>query len=182
MLRDDRQLALNAAVEACLHAAHVHEDGARAARRRYCWPAPTRAQRRRDAERFWREHSAAPGRPAAGAGSRIRGGGGRHQPHQGARWRMTTRRQALERSNAAEEALAAALREALQQELPPDCSARDRADPELAGAARLTASARRLQSLGARVPSARARCPKRRAPVLAAAEPSRNCTVYTLCA
>ena len=31
------------------------------------------------------------------------------------------RRQALERSNAAEQALAAALREALQQELPPDC-------------------------------------------------------------
>ena len=31
------------------------------------------------------------------------------------------RRQALERSNAAEQALAAALREALQQDLPPDC-------------------------------------------------------------
>jgi hypothetical protein len=31
------------------------------------------------------------------------------------------RRQALERSNAAEEALAATLREALQQDLPPDC-------------------------------------------------------------
>jgi hypothetical protein len=31
------------------------------------------------------------------------------------------RRQALERSNAAEEALATALRDALQQDLPPDC-------------------------------------------------------------
>jgi hypothetical protein len=28
MLRDQRQTALNAAIEACLHAAHVHEDGA----------------------------------------------------------------------------------------------------------------------------------------------------------
>jgi hypothetical protein len=119
MLRDDRQLALTAAIEACLHAAHVHEDGAQLLEDDTVGLRQLAAARRRDAERLaehLRRMGDLPPEPdpeyevAADVISHIKGA-----------LADDDRRQALERSNAAEEALAAALREALPQELPPDC-------------------------------------------------------------
>jgi hypothetical protein len=119
MLRDDRQLALTAAIEACLHAAHVHEDGAQLLGDDSMGLRQLAAARRRDAEKLaehLRRLGDLPPEPdpeyemAADVISHIKGA-----------LADDDRRQALERSNAAEQALAAALREALQQELPPDC-------------------------------------------------------------
>ena len=119
MLRDDRQLALSAAIEACLHAAHVHEDGAQLLGDDTVGLRQLAAARRRDAEKLaehLRRLGDLPPEPdpeyevAADVISHIKGA-----------LADDDRRQALERSNAAEQALAAALREALQQELPPDC-------------------------------------------------------------
>lgn len=119
MLRDDRQLALSAAIEACLHAAHVHEDGAQLLGDDTVGLRQLAAARRRDAEKLaehLRRLGDLPPQPdpeyevAADVISHIKGA-----------LADDDRRQALERSNAAEQALAAALREALQQELPPDC-------------------------------------------------------------
>lgn len=119
MLRDDRQLALTAAIEACLHAAHVHEDGAQLIEDDTVGLRQLAAGRRRDAEKIaehLRRLGDLPPEPdpeyeiAADVISHIKGA-----------LADDNRRQALERSNAAEQALAAALREALQQDLPPDC-------------------------------------------------------------
>ena len=119
MLRDDRQLALSAAIEACLHAAHVHEDGAQLLGDDTVGLRQLAAARRRDAEKLaehLRRLGDLPPEPdpeyevAADVISHIKGA-----------LADDDRRQALERSNAAEEALAVALREALPQELPSDC-------------------------------------------------------------
>jgi hypothetical protein len=119
MLRDDRQLALTAAIEACLHAAHAHEDGAQLLGDDSVGLRQLAAARRRDAEKLaehLRRLDDLPPEPdpeyqmAADVISHIKGALADDE-----------RRQALERSNAAEQALATALREALQQDLPPDC-------------------------------------------------------------
>ena len=119
MLRDDRQLALTAVIEACLHAAHVHEDGAQLIGDDDAGLRQLAAERRRDAEKIaehLRRLGDLPPEPdpeyemATDVISHIKGA-----------LADDNRRQALERSNAAEEALAAALREALHQDLPPDC-------------------------------------------------------------
>jgi hypothetical protein len=119
MLRDERQLALTAAIEACLHAAHVHEDGAQLIGDDDLGLRQLAAERRRDAEEIaehLRHLGDLPPEPdpeyqiATDVISHVLGA-----------LAEDDRRQALERSNAAEEALAAALREALQQDLPPDC-------------------------------------------------------------
>lgn len=119
MLRDDRQLALNAAIEACLHAAHVHEDSAQLIEDDTLDLRQLAALRREHAETI-AEHvrrlGDLPPEPdpeyemAADVISHIKGA-----------LAEDDRRQALERSNGAEEVLAAALREALRQDLPPDC-------------------------------------------------------------
>ena len=118
MLRDERQLALNEAVEASLHAAHVHEDGAELLGDDMLGLRRLAAQRRRDAE-ILAEHvrrlGDLPMEPdpeyevAADVVSHIR-----------AALAEDRRRLVIERSNEAEEALAAALREALRHDLPPD--------------------------------------------------------------
>jgi hypothetical protein len=119
MLRDERQLALTAVIEACLHAAHVHEDGAQLIGDDDAGLRQLAAARRRDAEKIaehLRRLGDLPPEPdpeyemATDVISHIKGA-----------LADDNRRQALERSNAAEEALAAALREALQPDLPPDC-------------------------------------------------------------
>jgi hypothetical protein len=119
MLRDERQLALTAAIEACLHAAHVHEDGADLIGDDAVGLRQLAAARRRDGERLaehLRRLGDLPPEPdpeyqiAADVLSHIKGALADDERHE-----------ALERSNAAEQALAAALREALQQDLPPDC-------------------------------------------------------------
>jgi hypothetical protein len=119
MLRDDRQLALTAAIEAGLHAAHVHEDGAQLIGDDTVGLRQLAAERRRDAEKLaehLRQLGDLPPEPdpeyemAADVISHIKGA-----------LADDDRRQALERSNAAEQALAEALRQALQQDLPPDC-------------------------------------------------------------
>jgi hypothetical protein len=119
MLRDDRQLALTAMIEACLHAAHVHEDGAQLIGDDDAGLRQLAAERRRDAEKIaehLRRLGDLPPEPdpeyelATDVISHIKGA-----------LADDDRRQALERSNAAEDALVAALREALRQDLPPDC-------------------------------------------------------------
>ena len=119
MLRDDRQVALNQAIEACCTPPHVHEDGAQLLGDDTVGLRQLAAARRRDAEKLaehLRRLGDLPPEPdpeyevAADVISHIKGA-----------LADDDRRQALERSNAAEQALAAALREALQQELPPDC-------------------------------------------------------------
>jgi hypothetical protein len=119
MLRDERQLALTAAIEACLHAAHVHDDGAQLIGDDDLGLRQLAAKRRRDAEEIaghLRHLGDLPPEPdpeyqiATDVISHVLGALADDE-----------RRQAIERSNAAEEALAAALREALQQDLPPDC-------------------------------------------------------------
>jgi hypothetical protein len=119
MLRDERQLALNAAIETCLHAAHVHEDGAWLIDDDTLGLRQLAARRRQDAETI-AEHvrrlGDLPPEPdpeyemAADVISHIKGA-----------FAEDDRREAIERSNAAEDALAATLREALRHDLPPDC-------------------------------------------------------------
>jgi hypothetical protein len=118
MLRDERQLALNEAVEASLHAAHVHEHGAEVLGEDTLGLRQLAAQRRRDAEvlaEHVRRLGDLPIEPdpeyevASDIVSQIRAALAEDQ-----------RRLVLERSNEAEEAFAAALREALRHDLPPD--------------------------------------------------------------
>lgn len=118
MLRDERQLALNEAVEASLHAAHVHEHGAELLRDDTLGLRELAAKRRRDAE-ILAEHvrrlGDLPREPdpeyevAADVLSQIKAALAEDQ-----------RRLVIERSNDAEEALAAASREALRHDLPAD--------------------------------------------------------------
>jgi len=119
MLRDDRQLALSAAIEACLHAAHVHEDGAELIGDDASGLRQLAAQRRQDAQTIAahvRRLGDLPPEPdpeyeaAADVISHIK-----------AALAEDERRQATARSDEAEEALAAALREALRHDLPADC-------------------------------------------------------------
>jgi hypothetical protein len=119
MLRDDRQLALTAAIEACLHAAHVHEDGAQLIGDDDVGLRQLATARRLDADKLaehLRRLGDLPPEPdpeyqmAADVISHIKGA-----------LVDGDRRQALERSNTAEQALAEALRQALQQDLPADC-------------------------------------------------------------
>ncbi len=118
MLRDERQIALNEAVEASLHAAHVHEHGAELLGDDALGLRELAAQRRRDAQllaEHVRQLGDLPMEPdpeyeaATDIVSQIKAALG--EDH---------RRLAAERSNEAEEALAAALREALRHDLPPD--------------------------------------------------------------
>jgi hypothetical protein len=119
MLRDERQLALNDAVQACLHAAHVHEHGAELLGDETLGLRDVAAQRRQDGE-ILAEHVRGLGdlpmepdpeyEVASDVVSEIKAALAENQ-----------RRLVIERSNAAEEALAAALREALGNDLPPDC-------------------------------------------------------------
>ena len=118
MLRDERQIALNEAVEASLHAAHVHEHGADLLGDDSLGLRELVARRRRDAE-ILAEHirrlGDLPMEPdpeyevAGDIVSQIK-----------AALAADQRRLVTERSNEAEEALAAALREALRHDLPPD--------------------------------------------------------------
>jgi hypothetical protein len=118
MLRDERQLALNEAVEASLHAAHVHEHGAELLGEDTLGLRQLAAQRRRDAEvlaEHVRRLGDLPMEPdpeyqvASDVVSQIRAALAEDQ-----------RALVIERSIGAEEALAAALREALRHDLPPD--------------------------------------------------------------
>jgi hypothetical protein len=118
MLRDERQLALNEAVEAGLHAAHVHEHGAELLGEDPLGLRALSAQRRRDAEvlaEHVRRLGDLPIEPdpeyevASDIVSQIKAALAEDQ-----------RRLVLGRSNEAEEAFAAALREALRHELPPE--------------------------------------------------------------
>ena len=119
MLRDDRQLALQAAIEACLHAAHVHEDGAALLGAAPSGLGRLAEQRRQDAETL-AEHirrlGDLPPEPdpeyevAADVISHVRAALSEDQ-----------RQAAIARSNEAEEALATALREVLRQELTREC-------------------------------------------------------------
>lgn len=119
MLRDDRQIALNEAVEASLHAAHVHEHGAQLLGDDTLGLRQLAAQRRRDAE-ILAEHvrrlGDLPAEPdpeyevVSDVVSQIKAALAEDQ-----------RRLVVERSNATEAMLAAALREALRHDLPPDC-------------------------------------------------------------
>ena len=117
MLRDERQIALNEAVEASLHAAHVHEHGAELLGDDALGLGQLAAQRRKDGEvlgEHVRRLGDLPMEPdpeyeAAGdVMSQIRAALVEDQ-----------RALVIERSNDAEEALAAALREALRHDLPP---------------------------------------------------------------
>ena len=117
MLRDDRQAALNAAIEACLHAAHVHEDGAARIGEDTAGLRQLAARRRQDAETL---------------AAHLRQLGDLPMPpdpeyeavtdlvsHVKAALIGDERGQVLERSQAAEEALAEALRQALKEDLTP---------------------------------------------------------------
>jgi hypothetical protein len=116
MLRDERQLALNEAVEASLHAAHVHEHGAELLGDDTLGLRSLATRRRRDAERL-AEHVRRLGdlpiepdpeyEVASDILSEIKAALAEDQ-----------RRLVLGRSNEAEEALAAALREALRHDVP----------------------------------------------------------------
>jgi hypothetical protein len=118
MLRDERQIALNEAVEASLHAAHVHEHGAELLGDDTLGLRQLAAQRRRDAE-ILAEHVRRLGdlpiepdpeyEVASDIVSQIKAALAEDQ-----------RRLVVERSNDAEEALAAALREVLRHDLAPD--------------------------------------------------------------
>jgi hypothetical protein len=118
MLRDERQIALNETVEASLHAAHVHEHGAELLGDDTLGLRQLAAQRRRDAE-ILAEHvrrlgdlpmEPDPEYQAAGdIVSQVKAALAEDQ-----------RRLVIERSNEAEEALAATLREAVRHDLPPD--------------------------------------------------------------
>ena len=118
MLRDERQIALNEAVEASLHAAHVHEHGADLLGADLLGLRELAAQRRRDADvlaQHVREFGDLPMEPdpeyevATDIVSQIKAALAEDQ-----------RPLVIERSNEAEEALAAALREALRHDLPAD--------------------------------------------------------------
>ena len=119
MLRDERQLALNDAVQASLHAAHVHQHGAELLGDETLGLRELAAQRRREGE-ILAEHVRGLGdlpmtpdpeyQVASDVVSEIKAALAEDQ-----------RSLVIERSNAAEEALAVALREALRHQLPPAC-------------------------------------------------------------
>jgi hypothetical protein len=119
MLRDERQTALNGAIEACLHAAHVHEEGADLIGEESARLRQLAALRRRDAgilAAHLRRLGDLPKEPdpeyqaAADLLSQIKAALAEDQ-----------RAQVIARSQAAEDCLAAALEEALAQDLPSDC-------------------------------------------------------------
>ena len=119
MLRDDRQIALSGAIEACLHAAHVHDDGAELIGER----APVLrqlAERRREDAEILAEHLRRLGdlpkepdpeyQAAADLVSHIK-----------AAMAEDDRAEVLARSQDAENALAEALQDLLTHELAPEC-------------------------------------------------------------
>jgi hypothetical protein len=119
MLRDDRQTALNGAIEACLHAAHVHQEGADVIGEDSAGLRQLAALRRRDAgilAAHLRRLGDLPKEPdpeyeaAADLLSHIKGALAEDQ-----------RAQVIARSQDAEDRLAAALEEALAQDLASDC-------------------------------------------------------------
>jgi hypothetical protein len=119
MLRDDRQAALNAAIEACLHAAHVHADGADQIGEDAPRLRQLAARRRQDAETlaaYLRQLGDLPMEPDPEyeAVTDL-------VSHVKAALTGDERGQVLERSQAAEEALAEALRQALKEDLAPAC-------------------------------------------------------------
>jgi hypothetical protein len=119
MLRDDRQTALNAAIEACLHAAHIHDDGADRIGEDAAALRQLAARRRQDAEtlaahlRLLGDLPMEPDPEYEAATDLL--------SHIKAAFSADERGQVLERSQAAEEALAEALRQALRQDLAPEC-------------------------------------------------------------
>ncbi|MGH6912757.1 MAG: hypothetical protein ACREH3_03520, partial [Geminicoccales bacterium] len=119
MLRDDRQTALNGAIESCLHAAHVHEDGADRIGEDAAGLRQLAARRRQDAEtlaahlRLLGDLPMEPDPEYEVATDLL--------SHIKSALAADERGQVLERSQAAEEALAEALRQALKQDLAPDC-------------------------------------------------------------
>lgn len=119
MLRDDRQTALSDAIEACLHAAHVHEEGADQLGADAAAARQLAARRREDAETLaahLRRLGDLPKEPdpeyeaAADLVNRVR-----------AALAEDERPLALARSKEAEDALAAALEAVLEQDPAPDC-------------------------------------------------------------
>lgn len=119
MLRDDRQIALSGAIEACLHAAHVHEDGADLASEHAAVLRQLAARRREDAEclaAHLRRLGDLPREPdpeyeaAADLVSHIKAA---IAEDEGA--------EVLARSQASEDALAEALQELLKHDLAPEC-------------------------------------------------------------
>jgi hypothetical protein len=119
MLRDDRQIALNAAIEACLHAAHIHDDGADRIGEDAAALRQLAARRRQDAEtlaahlRLLGDLPVEPDPEYEAATDLL--------SHIKAAFSGDERGQVLERSQAAEEALAETLRKALRQDLAPEC-------------------------------------------------------------
>jgi hypothetical protein len=119
MLRDDRQIALNAAIEACLHAAHIHDDGADRIGEDAAALRQLAARRRQDAEtlaahlRLLGDLPVEPDPEYEAATDLL--------SHIKAAFSADERGQVLERSQAAEESLAEALRQALRQDLAPEC-------------------------------------------------------------
>jgi hypothetical protein len=119
MLRDDRQTALSAAIEACLHAAHVHDDGADLLGEHAAGTRQLAARRREDAEVLaghLRRLGDLPREPdpeyevATDIVNRIK-----------AALAEDERPLALARSQDAEDALAAALEAVLEHDPAPDC-------------------------------------------------------------
>jgi hypothetical protein len=119
MLRNDRQVALSGAIEACLHAAHVHEDGADLSAEDSARLRQLAARRREDAEilaAHLRRLGDLPKEPDPEyeiAADLMR--------HIKAALAEDQRVQVVARSQDAENRLAAALEQALAQDLPPDC-------------------------------------------------------------
>jgi hypothetical protein len=119
MLQDERQTALNGAIEACLHAAHVHQEGADVIGEDSAGLRQLAALRRRDARilaAHLRRLGDLPKEPdpeyeaAADLLSHIKGALAEDQ-----------RAEVIARSQDAEDRLAAALEGALAQDLPSDC-------------------------------------------------------------
>ena len=119
MLRDDRQIALGGAIEACLHAAHVHEDGADLISERATILRQLAARRREDAE-ILAEHLRRLGDlpkepdPEYQAAADL-------VSHLKAAIVEDERAEVVARSQEAENALAEALQHLLELELAPEC-------------------------------------------------------------
>jgi hypothetical protein len=117
MLRDNRQTALIGAIEACLHAAHVHEDGAGRIGEDTADLRQLAARRRQDAEilaahlRLLGDLPMPPDPEYEAVTDLV--------SHVKAVLTGDERGQVLERSQAAEEALAETLRQALNEDLAP---------------------------------------------------------------
>jgi aminoglycoside phosphotransferase len=119
MLRDERQIALNGAIEACLHAAHVHDDTADQIGEDAAGLRQLAARRRQNAEalaahlRRLGDLPMEPDPEYEAATSFL--------SHIKAAFAADEQDVLLERSRAAESALAEALRHALSQDLSPEC-------------------------------------------------------------